>query len=54
MMRTIEKPGRRGRGDKEKEWTDCVADDFRLFGIGDGEGWKIAAIKLSRWREMIM
>ena len=36
MGRTLENPGRRGRGGKEKEWTDCVADDQRLFGIGDG------------------
>ena len=34
---TLENPGRRGRGGKEKEWTDCVADDLRLFGIEDGE-----------------
>ena len=44
MVRTIENPGRRGRGGKEKEWTDCVADDLRLFGIGDGEGWKTVAL----------
>ena len=35
MVGTLENPGRRGRGGKEKEWTDCVADDPRLFGIGD-------------------
>ena len=25
--------GNVGRGGKEKEWTDCVADDLRLFGV---------------------
>ena len=24
---------RRGRGEKEKEWTDCVQSDIRAFGI---------------------
>ena len=24
---------RRGRGGKEKEWTDCVQSDIRAFGI---------------------
>ena len=38
MVGTLENPGRSGRGDTEKEWTDCEADDLRLFGIGDGEG----------------
>ena len=34
---------RRGRGGKEKEWTDCVQSDIRAFGItGD---WKTMALK---------
>ena len=34
---------RRGRGGKEKEWTDCVQSDIRAFGIaGD---WKIDGAK---------
>ena len=34
---------RRGRGGKEKEWTDCVQSDIRAFGIaGD---WKATALK---------
>ena len=45
MVGTLEKLARRGRGSKEKEWTDCVADDLRLFEIGDGEGWKTVAIE---------
>ena len=33
---------RRGRGGKEKEWTDCVQSDIRAFGIaGD---WKATAL----------
>lgn len=39
MVETLEKPGCRGWGKhKEKEWKDCVADDFLMFGIGDGYG----------------
>ena len=34
---------RRGRGGKEKEWTDCVQSDIRGFGkTGD---WKTMALK---------
>ena len=34
---------RRGRGGKEKEWTDCAQSDIRAFGIaGD---WKATALK---------
>ena len=28
---------RRGRGGKEKEWTDCFQSDIRAFGIDSGE-----------------
>ena len=38
MSGELENAGKRGPGGKEKEWTDCVADDLRLFGVtGD---WK--------------
>ena len=38
---------RRGRGGKEKEWTDCVQSDIRAFGIaGD---WKATALKAEAW-----
>ena len=47
-------PGRRGRGGKEEEWTDCVADDLRLFGIGDGEEWKTVALDPGKWWEVVM
>ena len=34
---------RRGRGSKEKEWTDCVQSGIRAFGIpGD---WRAAALE---------
>lgn len=39
-------PGKGGaawaRG-RENEWIDCVANDLRLFGIGDGEEWRTSA-----------
>ena len=42
---------RRGRGGKEKEWTDCVQSDIRAFGIaGD---WKATALQAGVWVEMV-
>ena len=43
---------RRGRGGKEKEWTDRVQSDIRaLFGItGD---WKAMALKAEVWVEAV-
>ena len=42
---------RRGRGGKEKEWTDCIQSDIRAFGIaGD---WKATALKAEVWVETI-
>ena len=42
---------RRGRGGKEKEWTDCVQSDIRAFGIaGD---WKTMALKAEVWVEVV-
>ena len=41
MFENLEGAVRRGRGGKEKEWTDCVQSDIRAFGIT--EDWK-------RWR----
>ena len=41
----------RGRGWKEKEWTDCVQSDIRAFGIaGD---WKAMALKAEVWVEAV-
>ena len=43
---------RRGRGGKEKEWTDCVQSDIRAFGItGDC---KAMALKAEVWVEAVM
>ena len=42
---------RRGRGGKEKKWTDCVQSDIRAFGIaGD---WKATALKAEVWVETV-
>ena len=42
---------RRGRGGKEKEWTDCVQSDIRAFGIaGD---WKATALNADVWVETV-
>ena len=42
---------RRGRGGKEKEWTDCIQSDIRAFGIaGD---WKVTALKSEVWVETV-
>ena len=50
-VRTPGKTGPRGRGVKEKEWTDCVTDDLRLVAIGDGEGWKTVVLYPGKWWE---
>ena len=40
---------RRGRGRKEKEWTNCAQSNIRAFGIaGD---WKATAFKAEVWAE---
>ena len=47
MSGELENAGKRGPGGKEKEWTDCVADDLRLLGVtGD---WKTAALDPGAW-----
>ena len=33
VRKNLEGAERRGRGGKEKEWTDCVQSDIRAFGI---------------------
>ena len=33
VRKNLEAAERRGRGGKEKEWTDCVQSDIRAFGI---------------------
>ena len=47
MSGELENAGKRGPGGEEKEWTDYVADDLRLFGItGD---WSTAALDPEVW-----
>ena len=42
---------RRGRGGKEKEWTDCVQSNIRTFGTtGD---WNTMAFKAEVWVEAV-
>ena len=51
MFGNLEGAVRRGRGGKEKEWTDCVQSDIRAFGItGD---WKTMALKAEFWVEAV-
>ena len=51
MFGNLEGAVRRGRGGKEKEWTDCVQSDIRSFGItGD---WKAMALKTEVWVEAV-
>ena len=51
MFGNLEGAARRGRGGKEKEWTDCVQSDIRAFGItGD---WKTMALNAEVWVEAV-
>ena len=47
----LESAVRRGRGGKEKEWTDCVQSDIRAFGITGV--WKATALKAEVWVETV-
>ena len=51
MLGNLEGAVRRGRGRKEKWWTDCVQSDIRAFGItGD---WQTMALKAEVWVEAV-
>ena len=51
MFENLEGAVRRGRGGKEKEWTDCVQSGIRAFDItGD---WKAMALKAEVWVEAV-
>ena len=52
VSENLEGAVRRGRGGKEKEWTDCVQSDIRAFGTaGD---WKATALlKAEVWVETV-
>ena len=54
VVGTLGIPDRPGRGEKEKEWTDCAADNLRLVGIEDGERCKTVALDPGKWWEMVM
>ena len=41
----------RGRGGKEKEWTECVQSDIRAFGIA--ADWETAALEAEVWAKMV-
>ena len=47
MSGELENAGKRGPGGKEKEWTDCVVDDFRLFDITGN--WSTAPLDPGVW-----
>ena len=51
MFGNLEGAVRRGRGGKEKEWTDCVQSDIWAFGIAGG--WKAMALKAEVWVEVV-
>ena len=51
MSGNLEGAVRRGRGGKEKEWTDCIHSDIRAFAItGD---WEAMALKADMWVEVV-
>ena len=51
MSGELENAGKRGPGGKEKEWTGCVANDLRLFGItGD---WSTGALDPGVWHSAV-
>ena len=47
----LEGAGRRGRGGKENEWTDCVQSDIRAFGIEWDR--KATALEAAVWVEAV-
>ena len=49
MFRIIENAVRRGRGGKEKEWTDCVQSDVQAFGTAGDR--KAKALMAEVWVE---
>ena len=51
MFGKLEGAVRRGPGGKEKEWTDCVQNGIRAFGItGD---WKAMALTVEVWVKVV-
>ena len=51
MFGNLEGAVRRGRGGKEKEWTDCVQSVIRAFGIK--WDWIAMSLKAEVWVEAV-
>ena len=51
VFENFEGSWQRGRGEKEKQWVDCVQSDIWAFGIA-GE-WKATASKAEVWVEAV-
>ena len=51
MSGELDNAGKHRPGGKEKEWTDCVADHLRLFGITGG--WSTAAPDPGVWHSAV-
>ena len=51
VLGNLEAAVRRGRGGKEKEWTDCVQSNICAFGIS--RDWKATASKAEVWDETV-
>ena len=51
VFENLEGAVRRGRGGKEKEWTDCEQSDIQAFGIA--EDWKATALGTEVWVETV-
>ena len=51
MFGNLEGAVQRGRGGKEKEWTDCVQE--RHPGVGITGDWKATALKAEVWVDTV-
>ena len=51
MFGNLEGAVRRGRGGKEKKWTDCVQSD--IWAFGKVEDWKATTLKAEVWLDML-
>ena len=51
MLRNLEGAVQRGRGGKEKQWTDCIQSDIRAFGMT--RDWKAMALKAEVWVKVV-
>ena len=51
MFGALERGVKRGRGGKEMEWTDCVLNDVRAFGIPGN--WMTTALDEGVWNDTV-